>query len=207
MFIKLSSLYAAPMFVPVLFGLVFTRTPWWSGMASFIGGVAAIAGVGLLVNHAQGLPASSLTDLFRNVTVAPFGITLGRYEMNSLIGFAVSTTIFFLTALVPGRTGAFATRLAAFEADLRTPAYADPDAVIDLRGLRAYRLAGGLSIAIGVALAALTAVTWREHNGYLNAVVGAISIALGAAVLWGVQRYTARIAPLQATAAEAETAP
>jgi len=193
-FIKVSSLYAAPMFVPVLFGLVYTRTPWWSGMASFLGGVAAIVIIGLLANHAQGLPAASVTDLFRDVQVTPFGITLGRYELNSLVGFVVATAIFFLSALVPGRTGAFAARIEAFEADLRTPAYAAPDAVLNLRGLRAYRLAGGLSVAIGVSLFALTLFTYDEPNGGLNAIVGLIAIGLGGAVLWAVRRYSARVA-------------
>jgi solute:Na+ symporter, SSS family len=193
-FIKVNSLYAAPMFVPVLFGLVFTRTPWWSGMASFVAGVAAIVVVGLLANRAAGLPAAALTDLFRDVRVAPLGISLGRYELNTLVGFAVATGVFFATALVRRRQGAFAARIAAFEADLGTPAHADPGAALDLRGLRAYRLAGRLSIAIGLALMALTPFTWAQVNGYLNAVVGGIAVALGGATLRWATRYPAQIA-------------
>jgi len=86
------------------------------------------------------------------------------------------------------RAGAFAERIESLERDLRTPAYATGEK-LDLRGLRAYRLVGGLSVLIGVLLMGLSFF----GGAVLNLSAGLLATALGAGVIVGVRRYERRM--------------
>ena len=180
-YLRADSLYKPAMFMPVILGLVFTRTPWWSGMAALGAGVLAIILVGIGVNMAHDVPVT-LGGIFAPISVAPFGIEMGRYEINTLVGAGVSTLVFFTSALFNRRTGAFQARITALEEDLNTPAL-PAETRPDLRGLRAYTLAGRLSLVIGLLLILLTFFTW-DRNGWLNAVAGLLALGLGGLILW-----------------------
>ncbi|MDX1548909.1 MAG: hypothetical protein R3247_18055, partial [Rhodothermales bacterium] len=151
-YLRVNSLYSAPMFIPVLLGLVYTRTPWWSGMASFGAGVVAVVAASLAANAAQGLPVAALDAVFLPVEVEVLGVAMGRYELNTFAGVLASGLCFFGSALANRRGGAFAERIAALERDLRTPAYATA-AARDVRGARAYRIAGALALGLAALLA------------------------------------------------------
>ncbi len=190
-YLRADSLYKAPMFVPVLLGLVYTKTPWWSAIAAFVAGVVGIVVVGMWAGIAQGQPTSTLLNIFADVRLTVFGLEMGRFELNVLVGAVVSTIAFFATSLFNTREGAFRERIEAFERDLDTPALADPGAALDLRGLRAYRLAARMGMGVGVLLIAFAAFTFADR-GVINLIAGLGALALGAAIEVGTRRYERR---------------
>ena len=186
---KASSLYSAPMFIPVLLGLVITRTPWWSGIASFGFGVLSIVVVSLAVNLSVGLPANSFDALFLDVNLTVFGMTVTRYELQMLVGAIASTAFFFISMLAKRRGEDYANRIEALEHDLATPAHANPEAPVDLRGLRAYRLTARLTLIIAGMLLLMVIPTMGDPNWALNAVAGVLAGCIGGAVLWRLRRF------------------
>ncbi|MBX2821261.1 MAG: hypothetical protein KTR29_16320, partial [Rhodothermaceae bacterium] len=180
---KATSLYSAPMFIPVLLGLVVTRTPWWSGMLSFVVGVVSIVSVSLIMNLTQGLPANSFNALFLDINLSVLGLEVTRYELQMLIGTGASTACFFASMLVNKRAGDYKTRIESLEKDLQTPAWANADLPADQRGLTAYRLTARLAIIIGGMLLLITIPTLTAPSWHLNTIGGTIAILIGIAIL------------------------
>ena len=190
-YLRADSLYKAPMFIPVMLGLVFTRTPWWSAIVAFAAGVLGIIATGFLANALQGQPIGSLADLFTDIQLTVFGLEMGRYEVNTIVGVVVSTVAFFASALFNRRRGAFKERIERFERDLRTPAHAPPGVALDLRALRAYNLAGRIAAGIGALLLLLAIPTFGEGGG-LNAVAGLLALGMGGLIVAATRRYERR---------------
>jgi SSS family transporter len=180
--IKATSLYAAPMFIPVMLGLVYTKTPWWSGMAAFGTGVLAILVVSYSVNAANGLPYGGFSDLFLDVEVSPFGVRMTRYEIQTLTGATASALVFMGSAFLNRRTGAFGNRIQALEADLQTPAHAPESVRVDLRGLLALRITGRLTALLGGLLLLLSIPTAGSQGWGLNIVAGVLCLAVAAGI-------------------------
>ena len=193
-YLRVLSAFNPAMFVPVLLGLIYTRTPWWSGMAAFGVGVVAVIGTSVAANLSQGLPVYSLSVILENIELNVLGFDLSRYELNTFVGLAASSLCFFGSALAHRRAGAFAERIESLERDLRTPAFATGEK-LDLRGLRAYRLAGGLSVLIGVLLMGLSFF----GGAVLNLSAGLLATALGAGVIMGTRRYERRMRVAEAS--------
>lgn len=191
-YLRANSLYSPPMFIPVLLGLVFTRTPWWSGMVAFAVGVAAVLAAAAAANIALGLPVRSFGDIFTEIDLTVFGLRMGRYELNTLVGIVASSACFFGSAIGHRRFGAYAERIGRFEQDLRTPALAT-DGGLDLRGLQAYRLAGRLALVIGGLLLVLALFDFGGGRAVLNAVGGLLSILLGTTILGVARHYLHRV--------------
>ena len=188
-FLKANSLYSPPMFIPVILGLVYTRTPWWSGMACFGIGVLAILVAAYAANVSLGLPVDVLGVLFSDIRLNIFGTELGRYELNTLVGTVASTTCFIGSAFFHKREGSFAVRIEALERDLRTPAL-DEVVRLDLRALQAYRLAGWLAVVIGAVLWIFAAGGGR--GALLNLLAGALALGVGGAIIVGERRFRGR---------------
>ena len=151
-YLRADSIYKPAMFVPVMLGLLYTRTPWWSGIAAVLGGVLAIVLVGVGAQLAQGGGASVLDAVFSNLEITLGGVVLTRYEINTLVGISVSTLIFAGSAFFDRREGAFETRITALEQDLKTPALAATGVPADPRGLSAFRITAWMSIGLGLLL-------------------------------------------------------
>lgn len=190
-YLRADSLYKAPMFIPVLLGLVYTKTPWWSAIAAFTAGVIGVIGVGVWAGLAQGQSVNALANIFSDVRLTIFGLEMGRFEVNMLVGTVVSTAAFFGTSLFNKREGAFRQRIEAFEDDLHTPALAEPGAALDLRGLRAYRLAARMGMGIGVLLILFTVLTIQDR-GILNLIAGVLALCLGVLIEVATRRYERR---------------
>jgi SSS family transporter len=200
-FLRANSLYSPPMFIPVILGLIYTRTPWWSGMVSFGIGVIAVISAGYYANLVTGMPLDTSGVLFGDLRLTVAGLELGRYELNTLVGTIASTACFFGSALVHRREGAFAVRIELLERDLRTPAYAG-DESLDLRALQAYRLAGWLAIAIGGGLWLFAAGGYGEEGALLNLLGGTLALGLGIVVIVGERAYRRRVAAESAARVE-----
>ena len=189
-YLRVLSAFNPAMFIPVLLGLIYTRTPWWSGMAAFGVGVLAVLGVNTVANLSQGLPVTFLGVLLEPIDLTVFGFALGRFELNMFVGTFASTACFFASALANRRTGAFTDRIESLERDLRTPAYAT-GARLDLRGLRAYRLASGLAIFIGLLLIVLP--LFGSGGALMNIPAGLLAILLGGGVIVWTRRYERQV--------------
>ncbi len=185
-YLRVLSAFNPAMFIPVLLGLIYTRTPWWSGMAAFGAGVLAVMAASVAANLSQGLPVGSLGVILENIELTVLGVEMGRFELNMLVGTTASAACFFTSALAHRRAGAFAKRIENLERDLRTPAYAT-SAKLDLRGLRAYRLAGLLATLIGVLLMILP--VFGSGGALMNVPAGILAVALGAGVVVWTRRY------------------
>ncbi|NNE36194.1 MAG: hypothetical protein HKN13_13215 [Rhodothermales bacterium] len=178
-YLKANSLYSPPMFIPVIMGLVYTRTPWWSGMVAFGGGVLTILVVSSLATISTGAPYSGIGELvFSDITIRFLGIEMTRYEINTITGIVASSILFFGSAPFFRRVGAFGVRLSALEKDLATPAYRS-EVETDLRGVLAYQLAGRLGILIGVLLVLFSLIAEPRDKAMLNAIAGVLAIAIG----------------------------
>jgi SSS family solute:Na+ symporter len=191
-YLRAGSLYNPPMFIPVMLGLIYTRTPWWSGMASFGAGVLAILIVSAVANASQGIPVDSFAAMFSPINVSVFGIAMDRYVMNTLTGIGVSSATFFVSALFKKRQGAFADRIGSLERDLATPAHAS--GALDVRGGQVYMFTGRVAILIG-GLLMLLAIPTAGAGGELNIVTGALSIGLGIIVIYLTRRLQHRYGP------------
>ncbi len=181
--IKANSLYSAPMFIPVMLGLVITRTPWWSGMVSFGFGVLSVVAVSLMANVSQGLPANSFASLFIDIDLTFFGLAITRYELQMITGITATTLCFLISILYSRREGAYKERIESLELDLSTPAFAKLGEPMDIRGVTAYRLVGRLSIIIGGMLFLVIFPTLGTNGWHLNLIGGLLAVAIGSAIL------------------------
>jgi Na+/proline symporter len=186
-YLRASSLYSPSMFIPVMLGLIFTRTPWWSGMVAFGGGVVSVLVADVIANVALGLPVT-MGDLFSDINFSIAGVGFTRYELNTFVGIGAATVFFFGSALFDRRGGAFKESIESLERDLRTPAHAEGDHV-DLRGLRSYRLAGRLSFVIGLVLLLLSFPTPWFEGAPLNAVAAGLAMAISVVVEVWTRRF------------------
>lgn len=196
-YLRADSLYKTPMFVPVMLGLVFTRTPWWSAIVAMVAGIVGVLATGAFVNIAQGQPVTPAA-LFMDIRLTVLGMEMGRYEVNMIVGAIVSTVVFFASAAFARRTGAFKERIEAFERDLRTPAYAEPGAALDLRGLDAFQLAGRITFGIGLGLLGLGLATLSD-GGAITVAAALLALLIGVGIVLGVQRYERRLRSLEPT--------
>src|SRR5690606_5438647 len=178
-YLRASSLYAAPLYIPMMLGLVYKRTPWWSGMASFGGGVVAVFLVSVVANLSQGMPADSFGALFQDIRVNILGLEMTRYELNSLAGIVASGLVFFVSSLWYERSTRHRPALLALVRDLATPAYASEEVEIDVRGFRAYRIAGLLAIALALMLAVMALPAIGGDGAAVNLVGAVLSAGVG----------------------------
>lgn len=191
-YLRADSIYKPAMFVPVMLGLLYTRTPWWSGIAAVLGGVLAIALVGVGAQLAQGGGASVLDAVFSNLEITLGGVVLTRYEINTLVGISVSTLIFAGSAFFDRREGAFATRITALEQDLKTPALAATGVPADPRGLSAFRITAWMSIGLGLLL--LGSGIFFVDGRLLNFASGLTALLIGI-IIHGLLMRTLRRSP------------
>ncbi|MDQ8183112.1 sodium:solute symporter family protein [Pelagicoccus sp. SDUM812005] len=190
-YMKAESLYKITLFIPVFFGLLYTKTPWWSAIASVSAGVIGVLGVGIAAAMGAADGFSVMNILFADLNVVWLGFELSRYELNAIVGILTSGSVFLASAFFDKREGAFKTSIESLETDLKTPAHAAVDAKIGSEGLIAYRLLGYLSILIGVVLFLVTFLT-IDRNGWLNSLAGLIAAVIGITILKAVRSYERR---------------
>jgi Na+/proline symporter len=155
--------------MPVALGLVYRRTPAWSGLASCL---AAFAVVGVMF----------ALDLFP-----------GRaFERNILGAVGAATLVFAISARWYRADDPANAHIEALDRDLRTPV---PEAAGDpapAGSLQEYRLIGAVSALLG---AVLLACVWVPESplapSSLNAVAGILLLAIGV-LLWGWSRRRER---------------
>lgn len=150
--------------MPVALGMIFRRTPWWSGIAA----CSAALAVAITLTFAGVWPDNPIA---RNVLSEAVTATLV---------FAIAAR--FFRADDPRHA-----ELLRLEADLRTPV--PPDATQARSGLAVYGLIGVIAMLLGVVLLACTWLpTIATAPGSHNAVAGLLLLAIG----FGLHRIAAR---------------
>ncbi|MBI3112430.1 MAG: hypothetical protein HYZ01_12755 [Ignavibacteriales bacterium] len=154
------SLTAAFM-MPVALGILYTRTPWWSGIASCS---AAIAVALLLMAF----------DVWSDQQ--PF-------VRNMLSESLVATLVFFGSTFWFKPDDPRNAQLQAFEKDLQTPT--EDETHHDLSGLKAYRLIGTICFVFGgVLLACVFVPSTVIAPSSINVVAGVMLCLLGGAIFY-----------------------
>ena len=155
------SLMAAFM-MPVALGLVYTRTPWWSGIASCTAALLVTGGL-------MGAGIGSDHSMIRNV----------------LSGSLTATVVFFGSAFWYRRSSRNREAIEEFARDLRTPV---PDEAyqVDAETLRVYRMLAQVCLLLGIVLAACMTLP-GEAAVAINGVAAALLLTI-AAVLFRISR-------------------
>jgi Na+/proline symporter len=158
------SWFGPSMLTPVMLGLVTTKTPSWSAIASATAGLVVV----LICNTV--------------IEVKPY-----QYEVNIFGGILVATAVFFLSALWPEKDPAAQERIRAFDTELKTPA--DEKALAwDRNALHSYQVVGVLTMGIGVGLLILLLVPSGAEVRMLTIITGGSTAALGGGMLWYFRR-------------------
>ena len=190
-YLKAESLYKITLFVPVILGILYTRTPWWTAIVSVTLGVLSVLVIGVAAAIQSEKPVTVMNILLADIETQFLGMAMTRYEMNAFVGLLVCGAVFLLAAFMDKRSGAFKERIESLETDLQTPALADEDHKVGIEGLKAYQIMGILSIALGGLLVVLMIPTLGD-GGWLNGLVGALAIGIGALILKGVNLYATK---------------
>ncbi len=154
------SLTAAFM-MPIALGILYRRTPWWSGIASC--SAAVITGLTLM-----------MLGVWKE----------DAFARNMISESIAALVVFFGSAYWFNEDDPKHAELRRFEQDLHTPAFGDGEQQ-QASSLKAYALIGKISLIIGLVLIAcvLTPST-SIAPAWLNIVAGAMCTALGAVILY-----------------------
>jgi Na+/H+ antiporter NhaD/arsenite permease-like protein len=126
--LKYYSLTGPGFMMPVLLGMIYRKTPWWSGMASSI--AAFVAAFGLMA--AGAFPEHV-------------------YERNIVSAITAATVVFVISAFFYREDDPRSAECRRFDADLRTPVPADN---LPPGGLRDFQMLALVSVLLGVVLIA-----------------------------------------------------
>ncbi len=185
-YMKIYSMTTPALFVPVMLGMVYRKTPWWSGMASASIGITCTLIMNAVATVVGGHALEGLTDVFRDVQFSFYGIEYGKFEMNIFFGVSATTASFLLTSRWPNKKEEDIARAVAFENDLRTPAYGDKSAV-DKESIQAYKIVALLSGLIGALLIILATFAESSHDFLINSLTG-LGAILFSGLFWLLSR-------------------
>ena len=151
------SLTAAFM-MPVALGLLYTRTPWWSGIASCSAAIIAA------------------------LTLMALGLWNDQAFVRNMFSESLAATVvFFGSALWFKRDDPRHEELLKFEEDLKRPAFSEAKG-FDPTGLGAYVLIGRICFILGAVLIACVLIPSTQlASSSLNVVAGIMLLGLGAA--------------------------
>ena len=157
--LKYYSLTGPGFMLPVLLGMIYRKTPWWSGMASSI--AAFVAAFGFLA--AGAFPEHV-------------------YERNILSASIAATVVFVLSAFFYKIDDPRSAECQRFDTDLRTPVPLDPE--VPAGGLRDYRMLALVSVLLGVVLIACVVLPSSPlAPPIINVVAGGLLFVIGG-LLW-----------------------
>ena len=125
--LKYYSLTGPGFMMPVLLGMIYRKTPWWSGMASSI--AAFVGAFGFLA-----------ADAF------PTHV----YERNILSASIAATAVFVISAFLYRADDPRSAAAQQLDTDLRTPV--PVDLTVPIGGLRDYQMLATVSVLLGVVL-------------------------------------------------------
>ena len=161
--LKYYSLTGPGFMVPVLLGMIYRKTPWWSGMASSI--AAFVAAFGLLA-----------------VGAFPDHV----FERNILSATIAATLMFIFSAFYYRADDPRSAECRRFDLDLRTPV--PIDAEVSGGGLRDYQMLALVSVLLGVVLIAYVVLPSSPlAPPSINVIAGGLLFIIGG-LLWRASR-------------------
>ena len=164
--LKYYSLAGPGFMMPVFLGMIYRKTPWWSGMASCI--AAFTAAFGLLWLDA--FPAHA-------------------YERNIISAITAATVVFVISAFFYRQDDPRSAEAQRFDADLRTPVPIDPNQPAG--GLRDFQMLAMVSVLLGVVLIACVVLPSSPlAPPSINVIAGVVLFVIGG-LLWRASRTKA----------------
>ncbi|MEI6105663.1 MAG: hypothetical protein WCR49_01505 [Opitutae bacterium] len=154
--LKYYSIVGPGFMMPVLLGMVYRRTPWWSGMASCIASFATTFGLMAVDAWPQHV-----------------------YERNILSAILASTAVFALSAWFYRDDDPASAEARKLDLDLRTPV--PEEAGVKLSGsLAVYGVIGNLSLVLGAVLLACTFLpATAQAPASINLIAGLMLCGIG----------------------------
>lgn len=147
--------------MPVALGMIFRRTPWWSGIASCT--AAIVVAVGLMAAGVWNEHA---------------------FVRNMLSESVVASLVFFGSAFFFRNDDPRSAPILALERDLKKPLLV-PAAHFDPSGFHVYRLLGRVCLVLGGVLTACVAVPSGPFSpSWINLLVGGFLLLLGGAIVY-----------------------
>jgi len=153
-----SGVVIIPSGLPIVIGLFYRATPWWSGIASYLTGVCV--GVLFLVLD---------TDITFTQQVFAIG--------------GVSAVIYFLPGVFVKPKGKYKQSLDKFFAKLATPVSRQEIGDTQLTDVGSYRITGWATVGMGAAAACLALLDLPWGGRLINLAVGALIASFGALLL------------------------
>lgn len=161
--LKYYSLTGPGFMMPVFLGMIYRKTPWWSGMASCV--AAFTAAFGLLA--AGAFPENA-------------------YERNIISAITGATVVFVISAFFYRKDDPRSAEAQRFDADLRTPVPIDPN--LPPGSLRDFQMLAMVSVLLGLVLFACVALPSSPFAPpIINVVAGVILFIIGGC-LWKASR-------------------
>jgi SSS family solute:Na+ symporter len=161
--LKYYSLTGPGFMMPVFLGMIYRKTPWWSGMASCVAAFTA----------AFGLMAAGAFP--QNV-----------YERNIISAITAATVVFVISAFFYRKDDPRSAEAQRFDADLRTPVPADPHEPAG--GLKDFQMLAMVSVLLGVVLIACVVLPSSPlAPPSINVVAGVVLFIIGG-LLWRASR-------------------
>lgn len=147
--------------MPVALGMIYTRTPWWSGIASCSAAIVV-----------------ALVLMFAGVWNEQ------AFARNMISESVVATVVFFGSAFFFRREDARNKHVLALERDLREPVLALTER-FDPSGFHVYRLLGRVCLVLGGVLTVCLAVpSGPVSPSWINMLVGMFLLLLGGIILY-----------------------
>ncbi len=154
--LKYYSLVPIGFMTPVMLGMVWRRTPWWSGIAACVAGFVAAFGL----KFADAWPAHA-------------------YERNVFSAIVAATAVFALSALFYRDDDPASAECRRLDADFRTPV-AEERTAASSGALAVYGVIGNLSLVLGLVLVACVLLpASAQAPAWINLVGGLLLFAIG----------------------------
>jgi SSS family solute:Na+ symporter len=161
--LKYYSLTGPGFMMPVFLGMIYRRTPWWSGMASCVAAFAAAFGL---------MAAGAFPEHV--------------YERNILSATGAATLVFVLSTFFYRADDPRSAEARRFDADLRTPVPVDP--TLPAGPLRDFQMLAAVSVLLGLVLVACVALPSTPiAPPAINLVAGLVLFLIGG-LLWRASR-------------------
>lgn len=159
--LKYYSMVGPGFMMPVLLGLVYRRTPWWSGLASCLSAFGVV------------------------FFMFAFDLFAGHEFERNIIGAVVAATVVFFASAYWFKPGAPENaHIEALDVDLRTPVPEVPEDLTRYGSLQEYRLIGKISILLGVVLiGAFWVPSTPTAPSSINVLAGVMLLAIGAVLV------------------------
>jgi Na+/proline symporter len=162
--LQFSSLFAPALILPVVVGLIFLRTPWWSAIAA--------SGFSIVLVVSLNIFAIATTGKMYN------------YQFNIFTGIISTLVVFFGSALFKNKKPTDQERLEKLIRDIRTPAYSDKTAQFPPQAILAYRTVAYSSILIGLSLFAIGLFQSIPSERIVNYICGSTAFLTGVGLLF-----------------------